>query len=126
MTFGGGSGNQETPLNPPLVAIPSTLPLSNFRAKTDLKNFFMDRCPKDEPIAKSLCCRKSSSHSREKLEKSCWRGVASPCSLGHRRVKVPKNADIRRHKHKHSSSNSVRMHRIIIVHLPFLISIDPI
>ena len=29
----------------------------------------MDRCPKDDPTAKNLVCKESSSHSREKLEK---------------------------------------------------------
>ena len=46
-----------------VVATPSTLHLSNFRAKTvrsDLKNFFMDRCPKDEPTAKTDLLSKSS------------------------------------------------------------------
>ena len=28
----------------------------------------MDRCPKDEPAAKNLVCKKNSSHSQEKLE----------------------------------------------------------
>ena len=44
------------------VVPPSTLPLSNFRAKrgrSDLKNFFMDRCPKDEPTGKNLVCQKA-------------------------------------------------------------------
>ena len=42
----------------------------------------MDGCPKDEPRAKNLVCRKTSSHSREKLEKPV--GIYPP---GHQRVK---------------------------------------
>ena len=34
-----------------------------------MKNFFMDRCPKDEPAAKNLFWNKSSSNSQEKLKK---------------------------------------------------------
>ena len=46
-------------------------PLSNFRAKTvgPAEKFFMDRCPKEEPAAKNLVWNKSSTYSREKLEK---------------------------------------------------------
>ena len=51
------------------LPLPSTLPFVNFRAKTvGLKNFFMDRCPMDEPTAINLACKKSSFQSREKLE----------------------------------------------------------
>ena len=39
---------------------------------SDLKNFFMDRCPKDEPTAKNLVWSKSSAHFGEKLEKPVW------------------------------------------------------
>ena len=52
---GGGGGGGCHPL--------STLSLSNFRAQdgsSDLKNFFMDKCPKDEPTGKNLVCRESS------------------------------------------------------------------
>ena len=50
---------------------PSTRSLSNFRAKPYVRseNFFMERCPKDEPTAKNLVCKKSSSHFLEKLGK---------------------------------------------------------
>ena len=54
--------------------------------RSDLKTFFMDRCPKDEPTAKNLVCPKSSSHSREKLENPVGVGVAFTPPPGHRRV----------------------------------------
>ena len=38
----------------------------------------MDRCPKDEPTAKSLVCKKNSSHSQEKLEKPVGGGWHPP------------------------------------------------
>ena len=34
----------------------------------------MDRCPKDEPTAENLVCKKCSSHFREKLEKAVGGG----------------------------------------------------
>ena len=49
----------------------------------------MDGCPKDEPTAKNLVCKKSSSLSREKLEKPVGRGGGGhPHPLGHRKVKI--------------------------------------
>ena len=48
---------------------PSTLPLVYFQNQdgwSDLKNFFMERCPKDEATATNF---KSSSHLQEKFEK---------------------------------------------------------
>ena len=56
------------------------LPTSTFslilgpRRNVRSKEFLMDRCPKDEPVAKHLVYRKSSSHSPEKVEKPGWRG----------------------------------------------------
>ena len=54
--------------------------------RLDLKNFFMDRCPKNESTAKNLFWNKSSSHSLEKLEKPVGGGggIHPP---GHRNVK---------------------------------------
>ena len=38
---------------------------------SDLKNFFMDRRPKDEPTAKTLVCKKLFPFPR-KIGKTCW------------------------------------------------------
>ena len=81
---GGGGGRGLPP--------PSTLSLSNFRSKlvrSDLKNYFMERWPKDEPTAKNLVWNKSSSHFLEKLENH------PPC-LDHRKVKFVYNITIKR------------------------------
>ena len=67
-----------------VVATLNTLPLSNFRGRSDLKTFFMDRCPKDEPTAKNLVCKKLFPFPR-KIEKNLL-GEAASTPLGHRRV----------------------------------------
>ena len=38
----------------------------------------MDRCPKNDPAAKSLVCKKRSSHLREKLEKPVEEVASTP------------------------------------------------
>ena len=53
----------------------------------DLKNFFMDKCLKDGPTAKSLVCEKAFPIS-EKNWKNLLRGGINPAPLGHRRVKL--------------------------------------
>ena len=66
-------------------------PLSNSRAMQDgrfnLKNFFIDRCPKDGYTAENLASKKSSSHSQEKLEKPVG-GWNPQIPIGHWRFKV--------------------------------------
>ena len=45
-----------------VVAIPlSTLSLSSLESRRQVRseNFFLDKCPKDEPTAKNLVCRKA-------------------------------------------------------------------
>ena len=68
---------------------PSTLPLSNFRAKTvsPLKNFLMDRCPKDEPTATNLVCEKIFPFQRT-IGKTCFGVASTPPALGHQRVNI--------------------------------------
>ena len=46
----------------------------------------MDKCPKDESTIKNLVCEKSSSHSREKLEKPV--GGWHPRPPGHQKVNM--------------------------------------
>ena len=67
---------------PPLA--PSLCLILEPDRRSDLKNFFMDRCPKDEHTAKNLVCKRSSSHFPEKLEKHVGGGIHP---LGHWRVK---------------------------------------
>ena len=68
----------------------STLPLSNFRdGRSDLKNFFMDKCPKDVLTIKKLFWEKLSPF-RRKTRKPVegWQPPPPPSLLGHRRVKA--------------------------------------
>ena len=71
---GGGGGWQWllSPQHPPFVQFYVQ------DGKSDLKSFFMNKWPNDEPAAKNLVRNKSSSHrsshSRERLEKPVWRG----------------------------------------------------
>ena len=69
---------------------PSTLPLSNFRAKTvgPIWKAFHGQCPKDETTAKNFVWNKSSSYFQEKLERPVCGGhlpPPPPPPLGHRR-----------------------------------------
>ena len=70
------------------------LPTSTFslilgpRRNVQSKEFLMDRCPKDEPVAKHLVYRKTSSHSPEKVEKPGWRGVTPANGIGRLRMKI--------------------------------------
>ena len=58
---------------------PSTLILEPRRYVSSEK-YFMGRCPKDEATAKNLVCKRSSSHSLEKIGKTCWWGWHPPPS----------------------------------------------
>ena len=52
---------------------------------TNLKNFFMGRCPKDEPTGKNLVCKKKAFPISEKNWKNLLGGGWHP-PPGHRRV----------------------------------------
>ena len=57
-------------------------------ATPDLKNFFMDRCPKDEPTGKNLVCKKALPISEKNWKNLLGGGIhPSPPPLGHWRVK---------------------------------------
>ena len=49
--------------------------------RSDLKKIFKDRCPKDEPKAKNLVCKKALHILREKLEKPVEGWHPSPWPL---------------------------------------------
>ena len=58
--------------------------------RSDLKGFFMDRCPKDEPTDKNLVCEKA-----PPIPEKNWKNLLGwystpppPPPLGHRRVKM--------------------------------------
>ena len=77
--WGGGGGWLPTSIFSLILG-----PRRNVRSKEIL----MDRYPKDEPVAKHLVYRKSSSHSPEKVEKPGWRGVTPANGIGRLRMKI--------------------------------------
>ena len=56
-----------------------------------MKNFFMDRCPKDEPTGKNLVWNKTSSHSQEKPEKPFFGVASTPLAIGLLKCIIIKN-----------------------------------
>ena len=65
---GRDGGGNDSPQAPSLCTILGP------RRQVRSENFFMDKCPKDEPTAKNLVRNKSSSHSRENWKNLFGRG----------------------------------------------------